>query len=488
MKLDELLANIDVLSKAGDVGVDVTGVRYDSRMVEPGSVFVAIRGEEADGNDFVDEAVRRGAAAIVSEAVPRGSTPWVQVPSDRAALAALAAGYFARPTGQMSLVGITGTNGKTTTAHLVESIVKAAGHRVVVLGTTDHRGPGFELEAKLTTPESSDLEQVFRSAVDAGCRHGVMEVSSHSIELKRVEQLAFDVVAFTNLSREHLDFHGGIEDYFGVKQRLFQGLQGVPPPVAVLNRDDAFFDVLSESGNPTCLSFGMTSDADIFPKEFSLSRDGFTARFETPRGEINVRSALIGRLNLSNVAAAVGIGLALDLPTESIIDGVAALRSVPGRFEFVDHGQSFRVIVDYAHTDDALEKVLTAAREITEGNLILVFGAGGDRDSSKRQTMGAVAASNSDFAVLTSDNPRSEDPLGIIRMIEKGFTSNKGHAYTSVPDRREAIRIAIERAGNEDTVVIAGKGHERHQVVGDVRLPFDDRVVAGELLDELNAR
>ena len=487
MKLDQLLTNIDVLSRSGDVLMDVTGVEYDSRKVEPGSVFVAIRGEQADGNDFVDEALKRGAAAIVSEAAPTGSMPWVRVSSDRRALAALAASYFDRPTDQLKLVGITGTNGKTTTAHLVESIVEAAGYPVASLGTTHHRGPGFKEVAKLTTPEAPDLERMFRSAVDTGCGYAVMEVSSHAIELKRVECLSFDVVAFTNLSEEHLDFHGGMEDYFRVKQRLFLGLQGVPPPAAVLNRDDSYFEALSESGNSTCLSFGMTPDADIFPREFSFGWHGLTAEFETPRGPVELRSELVGRLNLYNVAAAVGIGLALELPIDSIVEGVGALRNVPGRFEFVDHGQSFRVIVDYAHTDDALRKALTSAREITEGNLIVVFGAGGDRDPSKRRKMGAVAAGCSDFAVLTSDNPRSEDPLEIIRMIEEGFPATGGR-YTSVPDRREAIRIAIERAQKQDTVVIAGKGHETHQVVGNVQLPFDDRAVVGELLDELDTR
>ncbi len=487
MKLEQLLADIEVLSRSADGGIDVTGVRYDSRMVEPGSVFVAIRGERTDGNDFVDEALGRGGAVIVSEAAGTGAVPWVRVRSDRAALAALAAAYFDRPTDQLKLVGITGTNGKTTTAHLVESIVKAAGCPVASLGTTDHRGPGFGRAAKLTTPEAADLEEMFRATVDAGCGHAVMEVSSHAIELKRVERLSFDVVAFTNLSADHMDFHGGMDAYFGVKQRLFTGLVGAPPPAAVLNRDDRYFEALSTSGNSTCLSFGMNADADVYPGEFSFDWHGLTVEFRTPRGIIGLRSKLVGRLNLYNVAAAVGIGLALEMPTGAIVEGVEALRNVPGRFEFVDHGQSFRVIVDYAHTEDALEKALTSAREITTGKLIVVFGAGGDRDRSKRPMMGAVAARCSDFAVITSDNPRGEDPDEIIRMIEQGFPETGGQ-HASVTDRRAAIRFAIEGAQSQDTVVIAGKGHERYQIVGDDRLPFDDRVVVGELLDELDAR
>lgn len=483
MKLDHLLKNIDVRSTEGDLEVEVTGIRYDSRAVDRGAVFVAIRGQHSDGNDFVDEAVSRGAVGVVSENTGSGSVPWVQVESGRAALAALAAEYYQRPTGQLSLVGITGTNGKTTTAHLVESVLQSAGHPVAFFGTTQHRGPGFEKKTGLTTPEASDLEHMFRKAFDAGCRHGVMEVSSHAIQMRRVEQLAFDVVVFTNLSPEHLDFHGGIQEYFEVKKRLFTGLLGVPPPLAVVNRDDACFEELQHAGNAKVLSFGLTPDADVYPEEFDFGPNGLEAEFETPAGTIRLVSALTGRLNLYNVAAAVAVSLALDLPTESIVDGVRQLRSVPGRFEFVDRGQSFRLIVDYAHTDDALANVLAAARKITKGKLIVVFGAGGDRDPLKRPKMGEVVARQSDFAVLTSDNPRSEDPLRIIQMIEKGLTAAGGR-YRCVPDRREAIRTAIECAGRQDTVVIAGKGHETHQIIGDRRVPFDDRVVAGELLDE----
>jgi UDP-N-acetylmuramoyl-L-alanyl-D-glutamate--2,6-diaminopimelate ligase len=489
MKLHELLSGIDARSRSGNLQVEISGVRYDSRTVEPGSVFVAVRGQQVDGNRFIDEAVERGAVAIVSEAsVPDsvGPVAWLQVDSDRRALAALASRFYARPTDRLTLVGITGTNGKTTTAHLVESVLQSAGHAVTLLGTFENRGPGFQQRAKLTTPESSDLEQIFRRAVDAGCRYAVMEVSSHSIELKRVEQLSFDVAAFTNLSAEHLDFHGRIEEYFGVKQRLFTGLLGTPPPLAVLNRDDACFEVLRESGNPKCLSFGMSPNADIYPKLFELSRPGFTVEFQTPRGPIVIASELTGRLNLYNVAAAVSIGMGLDLPSRAIVDGIGSVQNVPGRFEFVDRGQPFSLIVDYAHTPDALDKVLSSAREITEGKLIVVFGAGGDRDRSKRQEMGAIAACLSDFAVLTSDNPRSEDPTEIMRMIEKGFPRDSSR-YMLVPDRREAIRAAIERASDLDTVVIAGKGHETYQIVGDLKLPFDDRAVARELLDALNA-
>ena len=501
MILDDLLSNIAVVSKTGGAQVNVTGVQYNSRAVEPGSAFVAIRGGRTNGNRFVGEAIERGAAAIISETppptanrgpaasipAPAASVPWIQVDSDRGALAALAANFYGRPSEDLTLVGITGTNGKTTTAHLVASIVDSAGHEPLLLGTIGNRGPGIQSGSSLTTPESSDLEQLFRVAVDRGCRHAVMEVSSHSIELRRVEQLSFDIVAFTNLTPEHLDFHGDLAKYFSVKQKLFTGLLGDPPPVAVLNRDDPYFEVLRGSGNPRCLTFGMTPAADVHPVRFELLERGLVVELETPHGVIELTSQLIGRLNLYNIAAAVSIGIALDVAGSAIVDGVAGLPGVPGRFERVDCGQSFRVIVDYAHTADALEKVLSSTREITKGKVIVVFGAGGDRDPTKRKQMGSVVASHSDFAVLTSDNPRDEDPLEIIRMIEEGMPDG-GASYASIPDRREAIRVAMERAREDDTVVLAGKGHESYQFVGDTQLPFDDRAVARELLDELNAR
>jgi UDP-N-acetylmuramoyl-L-alanyl-D-glutamate--2,6-diaminopimelate ligase len=484
MILNELLTEIEARSVTGDLTAEVSGVQYDSRAVRTGSVFVAIRGEQADGNAFVRDAVTRGAVAIVSEEEPAPAPAWIQVASDRSALSALAAALFRDPTRQLQLIGITGTNGKTTTAHVVESILGASGNPAAMLGTIDYRFPGFSAKAIRTTPEAPELESLFRQAVDTGCRHAVMEVSSHAIAMHRVEALDFDVVAFTNLSGEHLDFHGSIEEYFAAKKRLFSGLDGTPPHTAVLNRDDSFFDELARCGNERLLSFGMTPDADIYPVDCDFGGDGIEAQLATPSGKISLKSSLLGRGNLYNIAAAVGIGLALDLPPGAISEGIAGIDAVPGRFEKIDCGQRFRVIVDYAHTDDALAKVLDTVREITSGRVIVVFGAGGDRDKDKRERMGEAVALGSDLAVVTSDNPRNEDPDTIIGMIEEGLRRAEGR-YEAVPDRRGAIARAFEIARPGDTVVIAGKGHETVQVVGNESLPFDDRDIVRELLTKL---
>ena len=483
MRLNELIEEIAVSSVVGDPTVEVTGVQYDSRSVEPGSVFVAIRGARADGNSFVNEALARGAVAIVSENPPGPSPAWIQVPSDRRALAACAAAFYRRPTSRLSLIGITGTNGKTTTAHLVESIVQSTGFPVALLGTIDYRVPGFRAAAVRTTPEAPDLEKLFTRAVDAGCRYAVMEVSSHAIAMHRVAEMDFDVAAFTNLSREHLDFHGTMEQYFETKKKLFTGLGGVAPEVAVLNRDDPFFASLAAAGNKRLLSFGMTRDADIHPVSSQLKGRRIEARFATPSGNVFLKSSLLGRGNLYNISTALGIGIALDLDLDAIAGGIEAVEGVPGRFENIDCGQDFRLIVDYAHTDDALARVLDAVREITSGRVIVVFGAGGDRDRDKRARMGEVAGRLSDLSIVTSDNPRNEDPLSIIAMIEEGLRRANG-PHESVPDRRKAIAVAVAAARPGDTVVIAGKGHETVQTIGSESLPFDDRKIARELLTQ----
>ena len=487
MRLNELLEGIDVQSKTGNLTVEVTGVQYDSRAVEPGMVFVAIHGAQADGNSFIPQALDRGAVAIISENSPSESPAWIEVASDRGALASLAAGFYNRPTTRMKLVGITGTNGKTTTAYLVESILGSMAVPTAMLGTIDYRFSGYQVKAERTTSEAPDLERLFSLAVEQGCRCAVMEVSSHAIAMRRVDELDFDVVAFTNLSSEHLDFHHGMREYFEAKQRLFTGLSGSPPESAILNRDDPYFEELARSGNSRILSFGVGANADIHPIDCDFGDSGIEMDLETPSGKISLKSTLQGRPNLYNIAAAVGIALAMDCPLDSIAHGVGALDGVPGRFENIDRGQDFRVIVDYAHTDDALAQVLDAVREITTGRVIVVFGAGGDRDRSKRFRMGEVAGKGSDMAVVTSDNPRNEDPLEIIAMITDGLKCAQGE-YESVPDRRQAIARAIEAAAPGDTVVVAGKGHETVQVIGDRALRFDDRDVARDLLDEFNAR
>ena len=459
MKLADLLAGVETLSVRGNLDVEIREIAYDSRRVGPGSLFVALGGEQADGNDFVDQALRKGAAAVVSEREPAPALTWVRVPSGRVALADLAARFFDYPTRELCLIGITGTNGKTTTAWLVESLLRAAGFPVALLGTIGYRGPGFSEPASLTTPEAPDLERRFRDAVNSGGTHAVMEVSSHAIAMDRVRGLEFDVAVFTNLSGDHLDFHGGMEEYFATKRKLFDGLGAPPPPFAVVNRDDPYGRRLHGRPNGTLITFGMDPEAAVFPRRMEFDWEGTRARFHTPRGDLEIVSRLIGRPNLYNVAAAIAVGVALEMPDGAIAEGVRSLGGVPGRFERVDRGQEFRVIVDYAHTDDALMKVLLAAREITGGRLIVVFGAGGERDTSKRVRMGEVAARYSDVQIVTSDNPRREDPERIIAMVAEGLRRESGK-YSSIPDRRMAIREALGRARPGDTIVIAGKGHE----------------------------
>jgi UDP-N-acetylmuramoyl-L-alanyl-D-glutamate--2,6-diaminopimelate ligase len=487
MRLKELLLEIDVQSASGDLTSEVSGVQYDSRAVRTGSVFVAIHGEQVDGNRFIGQALENGAVAIVSENSSGTAPAWIQVASSRRALAQCAASFYQHPTTGMNLVGITGTNGKTTTAHLVDSISTSIGIPSALLGTIEYRMPGFQVRAERTTPEAPDLERIFSRALEAGCRCAVMEVSSHAIAMGRVEELDFNVVAFTNLTPEHLDFHPNIEDYFQTKKRLFTGLSGNPPRSAVLNRDDASFDRLSGAGSPEVLSYGMNSDSDVYPLQCEIDGSGIKVDLATPSGKVSLNSPLLGRPNLYNIEAACGIGLSLGYSLDAIADGIRSLGIVPGRFENIDCGQAFRVLVDYAHTDDALAKVLDSAREITTGKVIVVFGAGGDRDRDKRRRMGEVAGKGSDLAVVTSDNPRNEAPLEIIGMIEDGLRSARGQ-YELVPDRRRAIATAIDVAESGDTVVIAGKGHETTQVIGDQILPFDDREVVRELLNEADAR
>jgi UDP-N-acetylmuramoyl-L-alanyl-D-glutamate--2,6-diaminopimelate ligase len=484
MKLRELLKDCSIRTFAGDLDVEILGLAYDSRDVSPGCVFCAIRGIRTDGNRFVPKAIAQGAAAVVSASPPIPSLlmPWIQVNDERAALAGMAGNFYGHPTEKLHLVGITGTNGKTTTTYLVESILKAAGRPAAAFGTIEYRGPGFDFPAERTTPEASDLEKLFRRVVDAGWEHAVMEVSSHAIAMKRVQDLRFEIAVFTNLSRDHLDFHGDMDSYFLVKKRLFAGMGGVPPRIMVLNSDDQRYDELRNINPSRVISYGMQLATDICPLSHQFAWEGTNAQYKTPLGELSVKTSLMGKPNLLNIGAAIGVGVALGVPADAISRGIQQLPNVPGRFEQVNEGQPFRVIVDYAHTDDALQKLMRSARDITTGRLIVVFGCGGERDRTKRPAMGDIAAHESDYAIVTSDNPRGEDPMAIIREIETGMVNAQ---YRVIVDRREAIRAAMSEARKGDTVVIAGKGHEAYQTIGTASYAFDDRVVARELLHEL---
>ena len=465
---------------------NATGVAYDSRRVVPGAVFVALRGQQDDGARHAPQAVARGAAAIVAETPPPSGSdvPWVVVNDARLALARLADEFYGHPSRSLRLVGITGTNGKTTTAYLLRAIFEAAGERCGLMGTVVYSVGTEDREATRTTPEAPDVQRMLREMVDNGCQAAVMEVSSHALALKRVDGLRFAAGVFSNLTRDHLDFHGDMEAYFAAKRRLFELMPADAP--AVVNLDDPRGATLQAlAGRP--VTYAMTHAADVTPEPFSYSLSGLSFVARTPRGPIQVRSTLVGQPNVSNLLAAVATADALGIAHDAIEAGIATLPGVPGRFEVVSAPtDDIAVVVDYAHTDDALKNLLETARPLAPGRVVTVFGCGGDRDRTKRPLMGAVAGRLSDVVVLTSDNPRSEDPERIIDEIvrgldptpEPGAPRRAGTPYLRIRDRREAIEQAIRTAQPGDLVLVAGKGHEKYQVIGERTLPFDDVEVA----------
>jgi UDP-N-acetylmuramoyl-L-alanyl-D-glutamate--2,6-diaminopimelate ligase len=461
------------------------GVTHDSRRVEAGWVFVALRGLKADGAAFAPQAIAAGAAAIVADRAASTATdvPWIVVKDARLALAWLAAEYFGHPSREMQVVGITGTNGKTTTAYLVSSILQAAGTRCGLMGTVTYRIGTNEFTATRTTPEAPELQGMMRQMVDAGCGACVMEVSSHALALRRADSIQFAAAIFTNLTRDHLDFHLNMEDYFAAKRRLFEMLPEDAP--ALINVDDPRGAAIGEAaGRP--VTYAVNRAADVTPGPLSLSFAGLEFDARTPRGAVHVRSPLMGRPNVYNILAAVGATAALGVPLEAIARGVERLEGVPGRFERASSADDdIMVIVDYAHTDDALRNLLEMARPLGARRLITVFGAGGDRDRTKRPLMGMVAARLSDVVVITSDNPRSEDPARIIDEVNLGAQpemKQRAVEVVTIVDRREAILHAVTHAEAADVVLIAGKGHEKYQEIGGATLPFDDVAVAREAL------
>jgi UDP-N-acetylmuramoyl-L-alanyl-D-glutamate--2,6-diaminopimelate ligase len=481
------------------VGAPVSSIAYDSRKARAGSVFVALRGANADGTAFAREAIGRGAIAALSEsAAPADvSAVWVQVPDARLALAALSAIFHDDPSERLILVGITGTNGKTTTSYLLASVFEAAGIQCGRIGTVGYRIGRKEVEAERTTPEAPELQAMLREMVNQGCGACVMEVSSHALALKRVDYLRFGAGIFTNLTRDHLDFHRNMDDYFAAKRRLFELLP--EQAVAVVNLDDRRGAELTGIASRT-VTYAIDAAADVVPVDLRSSLDGLTFDARTPRGTVHVESRMVGRANAYNILAAVAAGVALDLPLPAIEAGIANLHAVPGRFQLVsDSRDDVRVVVDYAHTDDALKNLLETARPLAPGRIITVFGCGGDRDRSKRPLMGAVAARLSDVVVVTSDNPRSENPADILDQIKRGIVSPDDRGGTrarggqrevrclTIVDRKEAIERAVREANPGDLILIAGKGHEKYQVIGERVLPFDDVDVARSALERRRA-
>lgn len=470
-------------------GAQVTSVAYDSRTVAPGAVFVALRGTHADGTPFAREAAMRGAVLVVSETAPPAGFPaeWLQVADARLALAQLAAEFYGHPSQELALVGITGTNGKTTTSYLLAAIFEAAGIRCGRIGTIGYKVGDQEIDAARTTPEAPDLQRLLREMVARRAGACAIEVSSHALALRRADGLRFAAGVFTNLTRDHLDFHRDMEDYFEVKRRLFELLPA--GAFGVTNLDDrrgAAFAAVA----PRPVTYAIDAAADFRPGSLSLSLEGLAFDVQTPRGLLRLRSPLVGRPNVYNILAAVATATALDLPLAAIEQGIASLADVPGRFQLVSvPGDDVRVVVDYAHTDDALKNLLETARPLAPARVITVFGCGGDRDRTKRPLMGAVAARLSDLVIVTSDNPRSEDPARIIEEIKRGIVMPADRARKGQPlpastpclaivDRKAAIEKAIRDASPGDLVLIAGKGHEKTQAIGERILPFDDVEVA----------
>lgn len=477
MRLSALLEDVPVRAVHGSTDVDITAVTPDSRLVRPGSLFVAIPGTAKDGTQFIPQAIERGAAAIVAPVVlpPTANRPLptIEVDDARVALALIAANFYGRPAAKLSLVGVTGTSGKTTTTRMIESIFDAGDEPVGLIGTIEYRAGDEHLVADRTTPDAVVLQEWFAKMVAEGVRHAVMEVSSHALALHRTHGVHFAAAVFTNLSREHFDFHKDFESYFAAKRMLFDQIDRTRR-TAVVNIDDAYGRRLAGELGASALTFGREPNADLHPSpDFSITVDGLRGTIVTPHGAIRVESPLLGLPNLYNWLGAIGAALVVDIPIDQIEAGIRNLQSVRGRFERVPGEGGPTVIVDYAHKPDALEKLLHAVRDIAGGRRVwILFGCGGDRDRGKRPQMGQIAAELADEVIVTSDNPRGENPQAIIDEITAGMP---GRNYRELADRRAAIEYAIANAAADDVVVIAGKGHETYQVVGDQVIHFDDR-------------
>lgn len=527
MELRKLIEGVEVKKIDGDTSKEVKGIAYHSKQIQKGFLFAALRGVEADGHRFIGEAIERGAEAIVSEEEiktlmgvggdskhkkPAGKdipshVTMILVHNSRQALAKLSSNFYGEPSSRVKLIGVTGTNGKTTTTFLLESIFKKAGCAVGVIGTINYRFGQKTIPAPHTTPESLELQNILWEMVCKGISHVMMEVSSHALDLDRAFGCQFDGVVFTNLSSEHLDYHKTFEHYFESKKKLFSDYlvkSHKERRFAVTNDDDPKGREIVEGIDLPIIRYGMTSSCEITADQVVSSFEGLSCRIRTPEGDFSVHSKLIGVLNLYNILAAVAVGVGMEVPLKTIQEGVEGLEGVSGRFEKVENKRNIHVIIDYAHTHDALERVLLGLKDILKispqnnGKIITVFGCGGDRDRTKRPMMGHVAGKHSDLAILTSDNPRTEDPSAILDEVEKGLISlslkkwdpnelefwraQKG--YLKVLDRREAIRMAIRLAQASDTVLIAGKGHEDYQIIGKKKFPFDDRIEARKVLEE----
>jgi UDP-N-acetylmuramoyl-L-alanyl-D-glutamate--2,6-diaminopimelate ligase len=486
MRFSDLLFGAEVISVSGDA--EVTGVQYDSRKVKMGDAFVAMRGATTDGNRYTDAAIKAGAAAVISDSSqeqPRPGIAWAQVKHGRRALAIASGNLLGNPARKLGIVGVTGTNGKTTTTFLTEAILRQAGRKPALVGTIEYRIGERVVPAPHTTPESLELNQFFAEAVREGASDAVMEVSSHALEQERVWGIPYDVVVFTNLTRDHLDYHRDMDSYFAAKAKLFEGCGMQTPRVTIINKDDEYGRKLIVRSKSKAYTYGFdTGDFHAESAEITITGTRFT--MVTPDGPIDIFSPLVGRVNVYNILAASAAAWARGCSLEAIAKAVLTVHNVPGRFQAVQAGQPFSVVVDYAHTDDALRNLTSLARDLVDrsgnkGRVVTVFGCGGDRDRAKRPLMAKAAGEGSDFVILTSDNPRSESPLAIIHDALAGLLQSKAE-FTVEPDRERAIQLAIMLARPGDIVLLAGKGHEKVQVTAKGTLPFDDVEVAKKAL------
>ncbi|MGB4505258.1 MAG: UDP-N-acetylmuramoyl-L-alanyl-D-glutamate--2,6-diaminopimelate ligase [Syntrophaceticus sp.] len=483
----ELLQGVEVLTAAGLERI-VTGLHYDSRQVKPGNIFVCIQGYRTDGHLFIQDALSRGAIGVVIEKdidIDSGIS-FVRVNNSRLALALMAANYYGHPSRNLTLIGVTGTNGKTTTTHLIEAVLAGRGESTGIIGTIWNKIGEQKFPVVRTTPESLDLQAILAKMNAAMVQTVSMEVSSHALYLQRVAACEFDVGVYTNITQDHLDFHGSLDEYLAAKMLLFEGLgkerTKKRPCYAVVNNDDSAAKRIKHCTRVPVITYGIHEQADVRADQVRLTPEGSSFVVVHSEGDFQVFTSLPGEFNVYNSLAAISVGLKEGVPVTVIKDALQKMKGVPGRFELVDEGQNFTVVIDYAHTPDGLKNVLKTARAITRGRLITVFGCGGDRDAGKRPIMGRISGEISDYTVITSDHPRSEDPEQIEQQIEDGIRQIKNAHYTIITDRYQAIRHALLSARDGDFVVIAGKGHETYQVIGDQVLPFDDHQVVREIL------
>lgn len=492
MRLRELIKHLPVVGVEGSLDREFSGITYDSRRVTPGMIFVAIPGAHVDGHDFINTAIDRGAAAVICErngfTSPKATK--IKVGDAREALAKAAASFYQNPSAKLQVIGVTGTNGKTTVAFMVKQLLESAGIKTGLLGTVRYEIGDRVIPAQRTTPEALEVQQMMAQMVTSGCKACVMEVSSHALDQKRVCGIEFDVAIFTNLTQDHLDYHGSMDSYLAAKQKLFtKTATGSKRGAVVINIDDASGARLEgETDVEVRLTYGIRGAANIRASNIHLGAEVSQFTIETPKKSFECKLPLIGRHNIYNALAATGAAFALNLETPRIQSALNHVEPVPGRLERVGAGQPFSVFVDYAHTDDALSNVLSTLREITSGRLLLLFGCGGNRDAGKRPKMGRIAAQHADFTIITSDNPRRESPDAIAAQVEEGFRSVRTNDYRVELDRRRAISDLIGSARAGDTVLIAGKGHETYQEFEDTVVPFDDRVYAREALENLGFR